>query len=133
MRPLRAQLVALFTVAAVFLAQGAFARTSYFCFMMGRTVPSCCCKAEPRSSGPSAESRILARDCCERIGSAQGARMSSTLEKSVNVPAGSLVATLPIATYVAPHAHRMTALPAQARAPPAVGPPLFIAHCAYLI
>jgi hypothetical protein len=133
MRSLRTRWVALLTALAVLLPATAFGRTHYFCRMMDRVVASCCCAGsgghdQNASCGP----RVRATDCCDEI--TTGTR-SNTLPASgtdFQVPPAALRAMVSAAVYLVPRSGRTLTAPVQARAPPGVGPPLFIIHCSLL-
>jgi hypothetical protein len=123
----------LLTALAVLLPASAFGRTHYFCRMMDRVVASCCCAADDRNEeSASCGPRASATDCCEKI--APGTRSTALPAVGIDfhVPPPTLSATVPAAIYVAPKNVALLPLPVQARAPPGVGPPLFIVHCSLL-
>jgi hypothetical protein len=131
MRPLRAQLIAVLTVLAVLLPGSVFARTEYFCRMMNRVVATCCCDADS-GHDPSYAAQVRSTDCCERI--TTGTR-SATLKATGNefsIPSLAIPATVLAPAYVFPRVVHALVSPRQARAPPGVGPPLFIMHCSLL-
>jgi hypothetical protein len=133
MRPRRLQLIAILTAIAVLLPGSAFARTQYFCRMMNRVVPTCCCdsgtsSSEATSCGP----QVRASDCCEKIATAARSATVRALATDFSVPPAALTATVPAAVYVFRKTVATLTLPAQARAPPGVSPPLFILNCSFL-
>ena len=121
------------TALAVLLPASAFGRSHYFCRMMDRVVASCCCAAsgghdQNASCGP----RVRATDCCDKI--TTGTR-STTLPAGgtdFQVPPAALSATVSAAVYVIPKGGGTLTAPVKARAPPGVGPPLYIVHCSLL-
>jgi hypothetical protein len=127
------RLVGLLTALAVLLPGTAFARGQYFCRMMNRVVATCCCE---REETPPAEARCAAKvrmtDCCERISASARTPALKAAGADVPIPPAAIAATVPAMEYVVPRVGATRALPAQARAPPSIGPPLFIAHCSLL-
>jgi hypothetical protein len=118
----------------VLLAAGESARTHYFCRMMGRVVASCCC-AEDADGAWLVERRVVLRapDCCERL-EPRSVTSPAVPGKAAGITSPSAVAPVLLAELPAPSPHPATAMTLrEARAPPAVGPPLFISHCALLI
>lgn len=133
MRPLRLQLIAVLTALAVLLPGSALARTKYFCRMMNRVVATCCCDSETSSSEDSScGPQVQASDCCEKITTAARSATVRAKATAFSVPPAALTATVPTSVYVFPKTVATLALPAHARAPPGVGPPLFILNCSFL-
>ena len=135
MHSLRNPLVTLLAALLVLLPGGASARTQYLCHVMGRVMPSCCCETEQQASDSSPDPQLRSEGCCEFISSPGHAAMPRTCEKATKLPGAAFVAVVPEPLRVtpsAPQSPRATTVP-QTRAPPALGPPLFLAHCALLI
>jgi hypothetical protein len=133
MRPLRVQLIALITALAVLLPGSAFARTQFFCRMMNRVVATCCCDTNANSADASCQPQVRATDCCEKVTTtARSATAARALDTDLSVPPALLTATVPVHVYVFPEAVGTLTRIAQARAPPGVGPPLFILNCSLL-
>lgn len=132
MRNLRARLLAVLLL-AVLLPAGAFARAQYHCRMMGRTVTACCCASKHKAKASACEVQIRSRDCCERVSGASERDLASSAREAAPpvFPAG-LAATLPALALDVPVAASVALSSPQARAPPGLGPPLFLAHCAFL-
>jgi len=133
MRWFGVRLQLLLTALIVLLAAAASDRSPYFCKMMGRAVAECCCGTEQhvqRSRG----ARAQAPDCCQRFSpSQQPLATTSHSATPPDFPDAALVATLPAFEGVEP-SFRIVPVPRPAaRAPPGVGPPLYISHCALLI
>lgn len=135
MRSLWIRIIALFTVLSVLVPSDTFARTQYFCHMMGRVMPTCCCEPDEQPSNASCEAQIRSASCCERMTSARHATMPSIRENASTIAGAAWVAVVEEPACIAATAPRIanTAPPPRTRAPPAVGPPLFVAHCAFLI
>jgi hypothetical protein len=109
-------------------------RAQYFCRMMGRVGPECCCGTAPDREAVSREARLRATDCCERIEPAALQAVAAAPDSVVSVPAAPAVAILPSFVVALPPVERSVALRRLARAPPPLAkPPLFIAQCALLI
>lgn len=128
------QLIALVTALAVLLPGSAFARTQFFCRMMNRVVATCCCETEANGSeNASCQPHVRATDCCEKITtSVRSATAARALDTDFSVPPAPMTATVPAHVYVFPKAVGTLMPMAQARAPPGVGPPLFISNCSLL-
>lgn len=131
MRALRAQLAALFAALIVALPGSAWARAHFLCRMTGQEMPARCCKAG-HGNAKSHEPQARPLDCCERVAPvAHNAALGTRLTTESVAPA-ALVALaleppyLPAYTFAAPPS------PEQARAPPSLGPPLYLVHCALL-
>jgi hypothetical protein len=133
MRPLRAQLIAALTVLSVLLPGSAFARTQYFCRMMNRVVSTCCCEAQKhRDAEVSRSPKVRPTDCCQKVTASDRTATASTSKIDCSVPEASIAeAPAPLA-FVASRTFTLVAPSIQARAPPSIGPPLFIAHCSLL-
>jgi hypothetical protein len=135
MRPLRVQLIAVLTALAVLLPGSAIARTQFFCRMMNRVVATCCCDSDADTQSrddASSVPQVRASDCCEKITTAARSAAVRVLATDYSVPPAALTATVLTPVYVFPKTVATLTLPAQARAPPGVGPPLFILNCSFL-
>ena len=132
MRWFGVRLQLLLTALIVLLAAAASAPSHYFCKMTGRAVAECCCASE---LGPKAHrtARAEAPDCCELRSASHPPVVVSHNAAVPELPVASLAATLPVLVYPEPTFRLLGAVPSAARAPPAIGPPLFISHCALLI
>lgn len=133
MRAAALHLITLLALLAVLVSGGAAAGTQYLCHMTGRVVATCCCATEgpPRAARASQQARPA--DCCERIAATASASAAGTHDVSSSLPGAPLLAILPPYGY-APLAAQIVGVGARsARAPPAAGLPLFVAHCALLI
>ena len=132
MRWFGVRLQLLLVALVVLLAAAASERSPYFCKMMGRAVAECCCAGmhEPnRSAGATAR----APDCCELIAVSKPAIATSHEATPAQLSGAALAAVLPALEYLEPTYRLLQKPPSLARAPPAIGPPLFITHCALLI
>jgi hypothetical protein len=132
MRFPRARLFALLATLVALLAAAAPARARYFCHMRERVVSGCCCPKAAAHTERVASS-ASAPDCCERIASANRAAVATTQDANASVPPPGMLAILPAYERVEPAREAAIRTAAQARAPPAVGPPAFISFCRLLI
>jgi len=127
-----ARLQVLVAAVMVLLATAASERSSYFCKMMGRAVIDCCCDSAHgarEQSGPAAR----APDCCEIIRASAQPVAAVDQATATSVLTAALVTTLPETAYPERTYSLVSSVPSSARAPPAIGPPLFLSHCALLI
>lgn len=132
MRHFGVRLQLLLTVLVVLLATAASDRSQYFCKMMGRTVAECCCSGEQRQQR-SRSVTAKSADCCELLTASSQPLVISHNAAVPELPVAALAATLPAFVY-REQSFRLVPVPhAPARAPPAIGPPLFISNCALLI
>jgi hypothetical protein len=114
------------------LPSGAAARASYFCRMMDRAMPACCC-AHAKAKQAKRETSVQAPSCCDRLTAPSRAHASAVPDRLFEVHAAALAVVLPdFLDLPAPPALARVTLP-MARAPPGLGPPLFVTHCAFLI
>jgi len=128
----RAWIFALLATVLVLLPSGGRVHSEHYCRMMGRVVASCCCDDAVATSTPGSQPQIRESDCCQRISSAAPSTLG--VDKAVRYGHAAL------ATQVAPFV--VAALEPSSRddgpcrestqAPPALGPPLFVKHCALL-
>ena len=135
MRSFRTHLLTLLAALLVLLSGGASARTQDFCHVMGRVMPSCCCETDEHVSDSGSEVQIRSEGCCELISSPGHAAMPSTRNEAAKLSAAPFLAIVTESAPVTPDvppSECETRSP-QTRAPPGIGPPLFLAHCAFLI
>jgi hypothetical protein len=126
-------MIAWLAVVALLVSSGAAASTRYLCRMTGRVVATCCCATEGSSRATRAPQQARPADCCEKIVTAARSGATGIRAQFDGISGPSWVATLPPYAY-APLTAQLVGVPVRsARAPPAAGPPLFIAHCAFLI
>lgn len=125
--------MALLAAVAVLFSSGASGRTQYLCHLTGRVLTDCCCAAEAPQRAPRVQ-QLRATDCCDRLVTAARSGATGIRDAVSRVPGAALVAVLPWQPPPPPLPSEQVALVFHAtRAPPAVGPPLFVAHCAFLI
>jgi hypothetical protein len=129
---LRVRLLALVAAIALMLPSGAAARASYFCRMMERAMPACCC-AHAKGKQTKREASVQAPSCCDRLTAPSRAQASAAVDRSLEVPAAVLATVLPDFLALPPPGAVTKLTVPMARAPPSLGPPLFLAHCAFLI
>ena len=127
-----ARLQLLLVALVVLLATTASERSHYFCKMMGRAVAECCCAA---AYDPSHNDGAAARapDCCELMAAAKlpGAAYHRATAPSWSAPPAAVM--LAAFAYSEPNFRLVETPRTLARAPPAIGPPRFLSHCALLI
>jgi hypothetical protein len=131
MRSARARILALLAALVVLLPGGASLGAQYFCRMMDRAVPACCC-ATNETDEASGEAGVRPADCCHRLASPDRSAAAAARGAVETIPAAALSAVLPEPVYFPASVSTVCSTTAQARAPPTVEPPLFIAHCAFL-
>ena len=133
MRSLRVQLIAVLTAFALLFPSSVFARTRFFCHMMNRVVATCCCDAGSKENDASrCAPQVRSSDCCERLSAAARAPALQAHVTEISVPAAAMTVVVVAPLYVFRRATSSVSLPRQARAPPLVGPPLFLAKCSLL-
>jgi hypothetical protein len=134
MRSFRARLQILLAALMVLLGVAASQRSHYFCKMMGRAVAECCCvRGHAAPVGKNLGATARADDCCELI-ARDGQRVLAVQQAAPpQVVMAALVVALPGVEYSLPSFAPSGHTPSLARAPPALGPPLFLSHCALLI
>lgn len=135
MLALRARIVALLAAIAMMLPNGAAARAAYFCRMMERVMPSCCCSGAHAAHGARDEPRQAkagSPDCCERVGAPNRAPAGAASDAELQVPSAALVSLLPIDVLFAAPVALGAEHASSARGPPPRARPLFIVHCSLL-
>jgi len=85
----RVRLLALVAAIALMLPSGAAARVSYFCRMMERAVPACCC-AHAKAKQAKRETTAQAPSCCDLLSTPSRAHASAVSDSSPQVPAAAL-------------------------------------------
>jgi hypothetical protein len=135
MHGLRTRIPVLLVALLVALPAGAAGRHQYFCRMMGRLMDACCCASAQADAnakpvlGPEAK----AKDCCERVERAGREGIPALRDGALRIES-PVVATLPalIAVEPAPVFSLRGINRERARAPPALGPPIFLKNCSLL-
>ena len=131
MSALRARIFALLTAIAVLLPGGALAPTHYFCRMMERVQPACCC-AGAREQKPVRAAELRRQDCCEKLAQPSRARSSAADEAALDLPGPALAMRIPVYAWVGDAVRSSSKSERQARSPPSLGPPLYITHCSLM-
>jgi hypothetical protein len=132
MRSFGARLQLVLVALVLLLAAAASDRSHYFCKMLGRAVAECCCPSA-HEAAQSEATTARAPDCCELMTSSKqpvAAHHEATAPSLSAMPLAVLLAPL---QYSEPRCRLVEMPRSLARAPPALGPPLFISHCALLI
>lgn len=132
MRWFGVRLQLLLVALVVLLAAAASDRSHYFCKMMGRAVAECCCPgAHDASQNDGAAAR--APDCCELLAASKQSVAANHEATAPTLSATPVAVMLPGFEYSEPTFRLVETPRTLARAPPAIGPPLFISHCSLLI
>ena len=134
MRVVRLQLIALLAAVAVLFSNGLSARTQYLCHVTRALFADRRCTVEDPAPCSHQEPQARSGDCCERVVTAARAGATGTREVSSSSLGAPLLAVLPLALDLQRDAGAPITVAARPRrAPLALGPPLFVAHCAFLI
>jgi hypothetical protein len=133
MRPVRLRIIALLAGLALLLPEATFARVHYFCRMMDRVIETACCCGHDGSTEIEGRAEVRQPDCCARVTPPSRSTAPNAPDTTIPVP-GAALATMIDEPLSAPPPSRAAAFsPSLARGPPQVGPPLFLAHCSFLI
>lgn len=132
MRAVLARLFALFAALVLLLPSAASARTQYYCQMTGRVLGSAACDNGAESKATSPAQEIQLPDCCQRLSSSNRSASLGTLDAVNDVAPAALVATITQAFAVDLSGGPFSFCAESTQAPLAIGPPLFIVHCAFL-
>jgi hypothetical protein len=133
MRALRARLVALITAATLLVPASALAQVVYLCTMTGAIGPKCCCSSvseEPRAAPSRAQ--FERPDCCEAQAQASRDAIAAAADHMPSVGPAVLVSTLALADLFDLERASSLSRAAQARGPPALGPPIYLENCSLL-
>jgi len=132
MRLLRIKLLALVALLSVALPLGAWPGAQYFCRMMDRVMPACCC-GHDESLQEVPGDQLRAADCCERLSAARGAGSTAARDADTRFHGPVLFTTLPTVSFTALPVASGVVPPALAvHAPLGQGPPLFLKNCSLL-
>lgn len=130
------RILAFLAVLLVVLPSVAAPRAQYLCHMSGRLLHSSCCgqgSNEVSAHGAPSEAQFSS-NCCERLAPAEYSVSARTPDSVDRLPLpGWMAITWERPAYGAMLPDIMAVEAPSARAPPALGPPLFIVHCALLI
>src|SRR5450432_2592208 len=132
MRAVRARIFALVAALVMLLPSGASAHTQYYCRMMGLIVGSVSCENEGASQAASPVQQAREADCCQRLSSAGRSASLGTREAVRSVVAAALLSTTPQPLGGGLQRATGSFCAESTQAPLAIGPPLFIVHCAFL-
>ena len=132
MRWFGVRLQLLLAALVVLLVAAVCERSLYFCKMMDRAVAECCC-ARAHDVHPNEGASVRAPDCCELIAVPKQRVVAAHEAAPVELSGATPIAMLPALEYPEPSFRLIERPPSPARAPPAIGPPLFISHCSLLI
>jgi hypothetical protein len=132
MRVVWARIFALLAALLMLLPGGAFARTQYYCAMTGSVMAARCCETDTASEAPSAAQELQVTDCCQRLSSGNRNASLGTREALHSVVTAALPAALSEAFPATPPSGTGSSCAESTQAPLAIGPPLFVAHCALL-
>lgn len=132
MRAVAARLQLLLVALAVLLAATAADRAHYFCQMTGRAMADCCCAGAP-ASAEDPPAAVRAPDCCQRLVPSNHPAVAASDDAAPAVLTATFVALPAWLEYPTRGFRLLETTPAAARAPPGLGPPLFLAHCSLLI
>jgi hypothetical protein len=130
MRAARAWLFALLATLLLLPSTGA-AHSEHYCRMLGRVVASCCCDDGATARAPTPTQQLQADNCCRRLTSP-----SRSTSLGVGKALRGLVAEVRPPVLLEPQASATAGTGSQCaestQAPLAIGPPLFVKHCALL-
>jgi hypothetical protein len=131
MRHFRLQIIALFAVLSILLSGAAAASVRYRCSMSGRLLDACCCAKAGAARATNRPVEVRAPDCCEKVVSAARAGATATFEVDSSLPAAVATAFV-FRLDLLPRPSVETHVIWRDRAPPAIGPPLFLKNCSFL-
>lgn len=131
MRAVRARVFALFAALIMLLPSGAWARSQYYCRMTGGLVASCCCGVA-RSQSPKHSQELQDADCCRRISPSTPSASLGTRGVVHDTAAPAAVPPVCESFDASTAANTGTSCTESTQAPLAIGPPLFVMHCALL-
>ncbi len=131
MRAIPARLLALFAALVLLLPGPAAARAQYYCRMTGRVIAATTCdnRSAPKVTRRTQEAQLP--DCCQRLSSSNRSASLGTPD-AINHIAPAHVATLTPVFGLRPSSGPISVCAEPTQAPLAIGPPLFIVHCAFL-
>lgn len=134
MHHLALRIVALLAALFMALPASAFERAAYWCSGMGKVMTeSCCCGSPEDTRANSSSCEVKRSDCCTRLPGADREATPAVRDAATQVPPSAFVVTLAVLTpVVEDHGRVLGGATRQARAPPPLGPPLFIKNCSLL-
>jgi hypothetical protein len=133
MHPIRLRIVALLAGVALLLPEASFARVRYFCRMMDRVLESACCCGNSGSAEVEGQTEVREPDCCARVTPPSRSVAPNAPDSTIPVPGAALATMLEEPLHAPLPSRAVSSSPKLARGPPPAGPPLFLAHCSFLI
>lgn len=133
MRPVRLRIIALLAGLALLLPEASFARVHYFCRMMDRVLESACCCGSSDSANIEGQAELRQPDCCARVTPPSRSAAPNAPDTTIPVPGAALATLLEEPVRATLPSSAVASSPKLARGPPPAGPPLFLAHCSFLI
>lgn len=128
----RAWIFALLATVLVLLPNGGRVHSEHYCRMMGRVVASCCCDEALAASTPSSRPQIRETDCCQRISSSAPSTLGIDKALRYGHAAPAALSAPFVVSVLEPSLPDPGPCLESTQAPPALGPPLFVKHCALL-
>jgi hypothetical protein len=132
MRVVRSPIFALVLALLTLLPGWAVARTQYYCPMMGLIVDSCCDKTDSVAQIPSSVQKLQVADCCQRLSSSSRSASLGTREAVRGVALAARLTTVSEPVQLKAPGEPSRTCSESTQAPLAIGPPLFVVHCALL-
>lgn len=126
------RLLSLILCALLLVPGAALARAASYCKMSGRVGRGCCCKhVEPDAKQAPRGPEVSRPPCCEKLAVPDEGK-ATDIAPDFTVSAAALVALLPVPWHFGSAPRSLTHIPAQARGPPPLGPPIYLANCVLL-
>lgn len=121
-------------VAGLLVPVTAFARVLSICNMSGRVGKTCCChRAQEKNQEKECHAPAIDRaPCCTQVVSHADKAAATTTDIASDVPAAALLEQLPSIVHRGLAFAESERIAARARAPPPLGPPLYLLNCAIL-
>jgi len=116
----------------VLLPSGAASRAQYLCRMTGRILADASCDSGAKARPTAAVAELRAENCCQRILSSSKSAALGTREAIQPVLLATVLPTLAPPLRGAGPACADSVCSESTQAPLAIGPPLFVVHCAFL-
>jgi hypothetical protein len=132
MRAVRARIFALLAALVMLLPSGASAHAQSYCRMAGHVVGASSCDRQAAPQAESPAQQLQAADCCQRLSSSSRSASLGTREGLPGVAVAALFTTTPRPFGVGLQGESGSLCAESTQAPLAIGPPLFLAHCAFL-
>jgi hypothetical protein len=114
------------------LPGAASARAQYYCRMTGRVIAATTCDNRSAPKVTLRAEEVQLPDCCQRLSSSNRSASLGTPDAINHVAPAAHVATLTPAFGLGPSSGPSCVCAEPTQAPLAIGPPLFIVHCAFL-